>query len=93
VAPAFVEDDADALRLAALQHPLPMEVPVSSRRLVATGMGFSLHAGTAVHGNDRWDEEVVLSGRQCPYAGSPWGRLDGETRLSARAGSASTPRA
>ncbi len=44
VAPAFVEDDADALRLAALQHPLPMEVPVSSRPLVATGMGFSLHA-------------------------------------------------
>jgi hypothetical protein len=43
VAPAFLEDDADALGLAALQQPLPMEVPVSSRRLVATGMGFSLH--------------------------------------------------
>jgi hypothetical protein len=27
--------------------------PSSTRRLVATGMGFSLHAGTAVHGNDR----------------------------------------
>jgi hypothetical protein len=43
VALAFLEDDADALRLTALQPPLPMEVPVSSRRLVATGMGFSLH--------------------------------------------------
>jgi hypothetical protein len=64
------------LSLAALQHPLPMEVPVSSRRLVATGLGFSLHAGTAVHGNDRWDEEVVLSGRHT--AGWTQSTLQGE---------------
>ena len=76
MAPAFGEDDADALRFAALQHPLPMEVPVSSRRLVATGLGFSLHAGTAVHGNDRWDEEVVLSGRHT--AGWTQSTLQGE---------------
>ena len=77
VAPAFVEDDADALRLAALQHPLPMEVPVSSRRLVATGMGFSLHAGSAVHGNDRQGlERLCRYGARGPAADCRLRRLD-----------------
>jgi hypothetical protein len=77
VAPAFVEDEADGLRLAALQHPLPMEVPVSSRRLVATGMGFSLHAGTAVHGHDRQGlERLCRYGARGPASDCRLRRLD-----------------
>jgi hypothetical protein len=89
VAPAFVEDDADALRLAALQHPLPMEVPVSSRRLVATGMGFSLHAGTAVHGNDRQGlERLCRYGARGPAADCRLRRLeDGRYEYTPKRGS------
>ena len=89
VAPAFVEDDADALRLAALQHPLPMEVPVSSRRLVATGMGLSLHAGTAVHGNDRQGlERLCRYGARGPAADCRLRRLeDGRYEYTPKRGS------
>jgi hypothetical protein len=89
VAPAFVEDDADALRLAALQHPLPMEVPVSSRCLVATGMGFSLHAGTAVHGNDREGlERLCRYGARGPVADCRLRRLeDGRYEYTPKRGS------
>jgi hypothetical protein len=46
--PSLLEQPPDVLCTT-----MPMVVPVSSRRLVATGMGFSLHAGTGVLGNDR----------------------------------------
>ncbi len=62
---------------------------VSARRQVAWPVEARGHAGIGA----ALQHSVSSRRRECPYAGSPWGRLDGETRLSARAGSASTPRA
>ena len=52
---AWAEDDFEGLQQQAIQAQLPLEVPVSRHRgqRVAMAEGFSLHADTAVHGNDR----------------------------------------
>jgi hypothetical protein len=45
-----------------MQHPLPLaDEGAPSRRRVAVAHGFSLHANTFVHGNDRLARKV--SGR------------------------------
>jgi hypothetical protein len=50
-------------QLRALQTPLPIDLPKRPARRLATAHGFSLHADTAVHGNDRRGLERLLSGR------------------------------
>jgi hypothetical protein len=72
------EDEYEALQRASLQHPLPLELPTPSRRRrVAVAMGFSLHADTAVHGNDRAGlERLVRYGARGPIAESRLRRLD-----------------
>ena len=52
---AWAEDDFEGLQQQAIQARLPLEVPPSRhrRQRVAVAEGFSLHADTAVHGNDR----------------------------------------
>ncbi|MCC6333520.1 MAG: transposase [Myxococcales bacterium] len=62
---AWPDDEYEALQAHALQRPLDLELPASSRRTrrVAVAHGFSLHADTAVHGNDRQGLE-----RLCRYA-------------------------
>ncbi|MDP3153520.1 MAG: transposase, partial [Archangium sp.] len=61
---AWAEDEYEGLRAEALQRPLGLELPASPhrRRRVAVLEGFSLHADTAVHGNDRQG-----LGRLCRY--------------------------
>ncbi len=57
------DDEYEAAQREALQRPLGLELPPSPpRRRVAVGAGFSLHADTAVHGNDRQGLE-----RLCRY--------------------------
>jgi hypothetical protein len=62
------EDEYRELQQAAVQQPLPLEVPPCARRgLVAVLEGFSLHAGTWVHGNDRQGlERLVRYGARNP---------------------------
>ena len=68
---AWAEDDFEGLQQQAIQARLPLEVPVSShrRQRVAIAEGFSLHAGTAVHGNDREGlERLCRYGARGPIA-------------------------
>jgi len=58
-APPWVEDEHQRLQALAVQERLPLgEEP--RRRLVAVLEGFSLHAGTWVHGNDRHGPNAKL---------------------------------
>lgn len=47
------DDEYESLQVRALQKPLALAVESSRRRLLAVAHGFSLHADTAVHANDR----------------------------------------
>jgi hypothetical protein len=74
---AWPEDEYEKGQRESLQRPLGLELPPTARRRrVAVAHGFSLQADTAVDGNDRWDEEVVLSGRHT--AGWTQSTLQGE---------------
>jgi hypothetical protein len=61
---AWAQDEYEQLQAKALQRPLALQLPASAhrRRRVAVVEGFSLHADTAVHGNDR-----AGLGRLCRY--------------------------
>ncbi|MDO8952774.1 MAG: transposase [Draconibacterium sp.] len=51
---AWPEDEYEKGQRESLQRPLGLELPPTARRRrVAVAHGFSLHADTAVHGNDR----------------------------------------
>ena len=68
---AWAEDDFEGLQQQAIQARLPLEVPVSRhrRQRVAIAEGFSLHADTAVHGNDREGlERLCRYGSRGPIA-------------------------
>jgi Putative transposase len=83
------EDEYEALQRASLQRPLPMELPLSPRRRrVAVGLGFSLHADTAVHGHDRQGlERLVRYGARGPLAESRLRALeDGRYEYTPRKG-------
>jgi len=73
-APPWAEDEYEALQAEAVQERLSLEVdaaPHSSQRLVAVVQGFSLHAGTWVHGNDRQGlERLARYGARGPVAES-----------------------
>jgi hypothetical protein len=66
------------MRYTSLQRPLGLALPPSPRpRRVAVGLGFSLHADTAVHGNDRQGlERLVRYGARGLVAESRLRRLD-----------------
>jgi hypothetical protein len=72
------EDEYEALQRASLQRPLPLDWPPRPRRhRVAVAMGFSLHADTAVHGNDRDGlERLARYGSRGPISKSRLRRLD-----------------
>jgi hypothetical protein len=72
------QDEYEASQREALQAPLGLALPPSPRRRrVAVGMGFSLHADTAVHGNDRQGlERLCRYGSRGPVAESRLRRLD-----------------
>lgn len=73
------EDEYEALQRESLQRPLGLAFPPSPRRRrVAVGLGFSLHADTAVHGHDRQGlERLVRYGVRGPVAESRLRRLEG----------------
>ncbi|GMU61866.1 MAG: hypothetical protein AMXMBFR34_36290 [Myxococcaceae bacterium] len=76
---AWPEDEYEALQAHALQRPLDLELPASSRRTrrVALAHGFSLHVDTAVHGNDRQGlERLCRYGARGPIAECRLTRLD-----------------
>jgi hypothetical protein len=68
---AWAEDDFEGLQQLAIQARLPLEVPSSRHRRprVAVAEGFSLHADTAVHANDRVGlERLCRYGARGPIA-------------------------
>ena len=69
---AWAEDEYEGLQQRAIQEKLPLSealVPSSRRRRVAVAQGFSLHADTAVHGNDRQGlERLARYGARGPVA-------------------------
>jgi hypothetical protein len=80
-ADVYPEDGLDALRLASLQQRLPLrEAPQPPRALhgrVAVVDGFSLHADTWVHANDRHSlERLARYGSRGPLAASRLTRRD-----------------
>jgi hypothetical protein len=87
------EDEYEALQRESLQRPLGLALPPSPRRRrVAVGMGFSLHADTAVHGHDRQGlERLVRYGARGPVAESRLRRLeDGRYEYTPKKGVAFT---
>lgn len=72
------QDEYEAGQRATLQRPLGLSLPPSPRRRrVAVGLGFSLHADTAVHGHDRQGlERLCRYGARGPVAESRLRRLD-----------------
>ncbi len=72
------DDEYEAAQREALQRPLGLELPPSPpRRRVAVGAGFSLHADTAVHGNDRQGiERLCRYGARGPVSESRLRRLE-----------------
>jgi hypothetical protein len=72
------DDEYEAAQREALQRPLGLELPASPpRRRVAVGAGFSLHADTAVHGNDRQGlERLCRYGARGPVSESRLRRLE-----------------
>jgi len=73
-----LSDEYEAAQREALQRPLGLELPPSPpRRRVAVGAGFSLHADTAVHGNDRQGlERLCRYGARGPVSESRLRRLE-----------------
>jgi len=90
------DEELPRLQAEAVQGRLPLEVaevaPRTRRRRVAVACGFSLHADTAVHGNDR--EGLARLGRygaRGPLAVERLTRLeDGRYRYATRKGTALT---
>ncbi|MDX2011560.1 MAG: transposase [Myxococcaceae bacterium] len=72
------EDEYEASQRESLQAPLGLALPPTPRRRrVAVGMGFSLHADTAVHGHDRQGlERLCRYGSRGPVAESRLRRLE-----------------
>lgn len=78
---AWAEDEYQAMQHEAVQSTLGLHdapTPVARRKhLVAVAHGFSLHAGTAVHGNDRAGlERLARYGARGPVAECRLTRLD-----------------
>jgi hypothetical protein len=69
---AWAEDEYEGLQQRAIQEKLLLSealVPSSRRRRVAVAQGFSLHADTAMHGNDRQGlERLARYGARGPVA-------------------------
>ena len=77
----WAEDDFEGLQQQAIEARLPLEMPPSRhRRLrVAVAEGFSLHADTAVHGNDRVGlERLCRYGARGPIAECRLRKIDDE---------------
>jgi hypothetical protein len=76
--PPWEEDEYQRLQGEAVQERLSLDVESRQRRrLVAVLEGFSLHAGTWVHGNDRQGlERLARYGARGPVAESRLRRLD-----------------
>lgn len=73
----FPDDDFEGLQLRALQRPLPLRLPKRPARRLASAYGFSLHADTAVHENDRQGlERLCRYGARGPVAESRLRKLD-----------------
>lgn len=80
------DDEYEAGQQASLQQPLGLVLPpATKRRRVAVADGFSLHADTAVHGNDRQGLE-----RLCPEPALSVSK--GRARASGRIKTAATRR-
>jgi len=64
------DDEYEALQQEATQHRLPLpDTPRHRSRRLAVASGFSLHADTAVHGNDRQGlERLCRSGARGPIS-------------------------
>ena len=75
---AWPEDEYERGKRESLQRPLGLELPPTARRRrVAVAHGFSLHADTAVHGNDRQGlERLCRYGARGPVAESRLRRLE-----------------
>ena len=75
---AWPEDEYEKGQRESLQRPLGLELPPTPRRRrVAVAHGFSLHADTAVHGNDRQGlERLARYGARGPVAESRLRRLE-----------------
>lgn len=75
---AWPEDEYEEGQRESLQRPLGLELPPTARRRrVAVAHGFSLHADTWVHGNDRQGlERLCRYGARGPVAESRLRRLD-----------------
>jgi hypothetical protein len=82
------EDDFEDFQARALQRPLPMEVPRRRVRRLSVAHCFSLHADTAVHGNDRHGlERPCRYGTREPLSQSRLRRLeDGRYEFSPKKG-------
>ena len=78
---AWAEDDFEEMQQQAIQTRLALEEPPSRhrRKRVAVAEGFSLHADTAVHGNDREGlERLCRYGARGPIAECRLRRLNDE---------------
>ena len=75
---AWPEDEYEKGQRESLQRPLGLELPPTARRRrVAVAHGFSLHADTAVDGNDRQGlERLARYGARGPVAESRLRRLE-----------------
>ena len=76
---AFAEDEFEVLQEQAIQEKLPLEMPATRHRKnrVAVAEGFSLHADTLVHANDREGlERLCRYGARGPIAQCRLRRLE-----------------
>lgn len=81
VGEAWAEDEYEGLQQQAIQARLGLEVPVSRHRRgrVAVAEGFSLHADTMVHANDREGlERLCRYGARGPIAECRLRKLEGD---------------
>ena len=77
----WADDDFEVLQQQAIQARLPLELPPARhrRRRVAVASGFSLHADTAVHANDRVGlERLCRYGARGPIAECRLRKLTGD---------------
>lgn len=77
----WADDEFEVLQAQAIQAKLPLDLPPARRRRnrVAVAEGFSLHADTAVHANDREGlERLCRYGARGPIAECRLRKLDGE---------------
>jgi ribosomal protein S27E len=78
---SWADDDFEVLQAQAIQAKLPLDVPKTRHRRsrVAVAEGFSLHADTAVHANDREGlERLARYGARGPIAECRLRKLEGE---------------